>query len=174
MSARHWFLALSFAIPFVGSTVARAEEKPAKEMSFGTLSAPEPEKARGQALDWLKAVGKTDDTTMKQFETLWARTDRPLLERVAGTIALGDAEAAKILAEARDPLAPAPTAVPKSSLTRNGRPSTTTWHSITPRRCPTAGTMSTPWKRCGRSSPSMWWTRPAITSIARWPSTLCC
>jgi hypothetical protein len=114
VSLRHWFLALTCAVPLVGLSAAPAlaKNKPAKEpISFGTLAAPSPEAARSQALNWLKGVGKTDAATLKEFEALWAQ-DRPLLDKVAGTLALGDAEAAKLLAEARDPSAPAPTAVP--------------------------------------------------------------
>ena len=92
---------------------ADVEKKPPRELaSFGTLRAPAPDEARSQALDWLKGVGKADATTQKEFDALWAK-DVPLLDKVADTFALGDAEAAKLLAEARDTSAPAPTAVPK-------------------------------------------------------------
>jgi hypothetical protein len=94
--------------------LAKAEKTPAKEIvSFGTLQAPGLEAARGQALTWLKGVGKADATTQKKFDALWQEADRPLLDKVAGTLALGDAQAAKLLDEARDPDAPAPTKVPE-------------------------------------------------------------
>lgn len=92
--------------------VEGAEKKPAKEpVSFGTLAAQSPEQARGQALDWLKGVGKTDETTMKAFEGIW-KAGRPVVDCVADTLALGDGDAAKLLGEARDPAKPAPTDVP--------------------------------------------------------------
>jgi len=108
------WLALVLAVPLLGagSAWADAGKKSTKELpSFGTLRALSPEEARSQALDWLKGVGKTDATTMKAVEAIWAQ-DRPVLDRVVETFALADAEAAKVLAEARDPSRPAPTEVP--------------------------------------------------------------
>jgi hypothetical protein len=87
---------------------------PTKEfVAFGSLKAPALETARAQALDWLKGAGKNDAATLKQFETLWnPKEDVPLLSRVAGTISLGDAEAARLLEQAADPSTLAPTEVP--------------------------------------------------------------
>jgi len=72
------------------------------------LQAPAPEAVKAQALEWLKATGKMDETA---FTTVW-NSDKPLLDKVAQTLALGDADAAHLLAEARDENVPAPTAVP--------------------------------------------------------------
>ena len=107
-------LAAVFAVPLLwGSTTqADTEKRPTRELiSFGTLRAPSPEEARGQALAWLKESGKLDATVLKAFEEIWS-SERPVIDRVAQTLALGDAEAAKLLALARDPSKPAPTAVP--------------------------------------------------------------
>jgi hypothetical protein len=109
-----WFsaAALAFLLWGGGATAADVEKKPPKETSsFGTLRAPSSDAARGQALDWLKGVGKTDEATQKAVAAVWD-SDRPLLDKVAETLALGDADAAQLLAEARDPSIPAPTAVP--------------------------------------------------------------
>jgi hypothetical protein len=109
-------LILGLAVPLVGSSsaLAKAEKAPAREpISFGTLQAPGLEAARGQALAWLKGVGKADATMQKKFDAVWQEADRPLLDKVADTLALGDAQAAKLLAEARDPEGAAPTRVPE-------------------------------------------------------------
>ena len=113
MSYRRWFSALVVGVLLGGgSATAQVETKPPKEIaSFGSLRAPTPEAARSQTLDWLKGVGKTDETTMKAFNALWDG-DRPVLDKVADTLSLADADAQKLLAEARSPEAPAPTAVP--------------------------------------------------------------
>src|SRR5262249_36269918 len=87
-----------------------AENKPAV-YTFGTLKPPTAEAARAQAQAWLEAVGKTDDTARAAFQAIWD-SDRPVLDRVAETLALGDAQAAQLLTEARDPAAPAPKEVP--------------------------------------------------------------
>src|SRR5258707_3427700 len=79
--------------------------------AFGTLTAPSPEITKTQALTWLKETGKSDENSLKSFETVWA-SDRPLLDRVADTLVLGSSDAATLLAEARNPPTPAPTAVP--------------------------------------------------------------
>jgi len=113
VSGRLWLLTAVLAVPLVAGP-ARADKKPAAKeaISFGQLQAPTAEAARAQALDWLKGTGKADADSLKAFETVWAQEGRTLLERVADTLALGDADAAKSLAEARDTSKPAPTAVP--------------------------------------------------------------
>jgi hypothetical protein len=91
---------------------AEAERKPTKELiSFGSLRAVSPDEARNQALAWLKEVGKADPESLKAFDAIWS-ADRPVLDRVAQTLALGNAQAAKLLTEARDPSQPAPITVP--------------------------------------------------------------
>jgi hypothetical protein len=99
----------------VGNAAALgAEKKPAKEpTSFATLRAPSPDEARSQALAWLKGVGKSDAETLKTFEAIWAHSERPVLDRVAETLALGDAAAAKLLQEAGDRSKDAPSAAPE-------------------------------------------------------------
>jgi len=99
---------------FVGSglALAQAEKPPPREIaSFGTLRALPPDAARSQAEAWLKGVGKADDTTQKAFAAVW-QADRPVLDKVADTLALGDADAKKLLDEARDPSTAAPIEVP--------------------------------------------------------------
>jgi hypothetical protein len=94
-----------------GATRAEVERKGAKEpISFGALRTAGVPEARAQAFDWLKAAGKAD--AVKEFDSVWAQEERPLLDRVGATFALGDPEAAKLLAEARDPASAAPQAVP--------------------------------------------------------------
>jgi hypothetical protein len=107
-------LALVVAFPIVGASGvwAEPEKKSTKDLvSFGTLQALSPDEARGQALAWLKAAGKSNDANVQTFEQIWS-ADRPVMDRVAQTLALGDEEAAKLLALVRDPSKPAPTAVP--------------------------------------------------------------
>jgi len=117
VSRTRWFLAPALAVAFLGgggyaAVAAEGGTKPAKDVvSFGALRCTPAETARSQALDWLKGVGKADDATLKQFDAIWA-SDRPTLDKVADTLALGDPQAKKLLDEARDPAAVAPTTVP--------------------------------------------------------------
>ena len=111
-----WLSALALAGLLVGAgpVLAQAEKKSTKEIaSFGTLRSPTVEAAHGQALDWLKDAGKTDDASLKAFAVIWDQPDRMLMDRVADTFALGDADARKLLADAHDVNAPAPLAVPE-------------------------------------------------------------
>ena len=89
-----------------------AGKKPVKDMpSFGVLRTPAADAVCAQAHAWLRSAGKTDAATQKAFDALWT-ADRPLLDKVVGTFTLGEPAAAQLLREARDPDAPAPTAVP--------------------------------------------------------------
>jgi tetratricopeptide (TPR) repeat protein len=106
-------LSLALALLCGGSLLADdAGKKPVKELpSFGVLRAPAEDAVRAQAQEWLKGAGKSDASIQKSFDELWAG-DRPLLDKVSGTLTLGDAAAAQLLREARDPDTPAPTSVP--------------------------------------------------------------
>jgi hypothetical protein len=113
VSIRRFLTAL--AVPLLGVAVlpAQAADRPVKEVAaFGVLRSASAEQARADALAWLKSTGKGDAACVKAFDAIWAQFDRPVIDRVAETLALGDAEAAKLLAEARDPAWPAPTTVP--------------------------------------------------------------
>jgi len=112
---RYPILVLTLAVPLLGAGQVLAEEnnKPNKDFSsFGALRPLAADEARGQAQAWLKEVGKTDATSQKAFDAIWSDANRTTLDRVSKTLALGDAEAAKLLTEARDPSKAAPTAVP--------------------------------------------------------------
>ncbi len=107
------FLALAVAAGG-GLSPAFAEEKsPAQDVpAFGALRTASPEAVRTQAQEWLKLVGKTDDATKTAFQAIWNDKDRAVLDRVTDTLALGNPDAGKLLAEALDPLTPAPKEVP--------------------------------------------------------------
>jgi hypothetical protein len=92
-----------------GQARAEADTKPPKEVAtFGALQTPSPEAARDQAAKWYASVGGKDQ---KAFDAIWA-TDRPILDKVAQTLALGNPEVAKLLKEVNDVNAPAPEGVP--------------------------------------------------------------
>jgi len=103
-------LAAAAALLLAGSVFA---DKPTRkdESSFGSLRAPDATEVRKQADAWLVAVGKADAATLAKVKVIW-EADRPLLDKVSATLAVGDADAAKLLAEARDASKPAPVEVP--------------------------------------------------------------
>jgi hypothetical protein len=98
-----------------------AEERPAKApLLFTAYRAADVGTARQQALAWLRDAGQANADSWRAFDAVWS-TDRPTLEKVADTFALGDSDAARLLAEARDPAVPPPTALP-AVLTDARRP----------------------------------------------------
>jgi polyhydroxyalkanoate synthesis regulator phasin len=108
-----------FSLSALALTVVLAASSPAlaidskKPLGFGTLDVASAETVKAQAQAWLKANGKTDAVTAEKFEAIWKQADRPVLDRLADSFALGNADAAKMMTEARDPLAPAPTKLPE-------------------------------------------------------------
>jgi len=110
MKSLRWFLALA-AVALVGGVAQAQNTKPAAA-SFSVLSAMETDKAQAEAKAWLTQAGKTDAATLQKFEAIWKQTNRTVLDRLAETFALGNADAAKLIADARNLAAPAPTAVP--------------------------------------------------------------
>jgi len=108
MPWRCWTLALAAAFGLHGLAPGAEGKPPRKEeSSFGALKAPDVTEVRKQAEAWLKSV-KGDEA---KFKVVWDG-DGTLLEKVTATLVLGDADAAKLLAAARDADAPAPTEVP--------------------------------------------------------------
>jgi len=106
-------LALAAIVLGSGSLFAAdpAKKSPREVASFGALRTPDADAVKAQAQDWLKSVGKTDEATTKAFAALWA-SDRCVLDKVSGTFALGNADAAALLDEARNPDSAAPVETP--------------------------------------------------------------
>ena len=112
MKFSHWILVATVLTVSTGTALADPEKKPLREeASFGSIKNPDAAEVRKQADAWLKSVGKTDAATLAKVNTVWA-SDRPILDKVSATLTLADADAAKLLAEARDADAPAPTTTP--------------------------------------------------------------
>lgn len=111
MKLTRWFSLALAALVLTGQVApADAPKKGKDESSFGALRSVDAADARKQAEAWLKTV-KNDGATLAKFKTVWD-SKRSVLDKVTDTLALGDAEAAKLLASAKDEGAAAPTAVP--------------------------------------------------------------
>lgn len=107
---RLWLSGAALALLILAGPAVANEKRPT--VSFGALDALSAEAARAKAADWLKAVGKTDAATVQRLDAIWKQEQRTVLDRLGDTFALGDPDAARLLEQARDPLAPAPTKVP--------------------------------------------------------------
>ena len=107
---KRYLSTLALALLLAGAGQTLGNEK--REAAFGTLETMSVEAAQAKAAAWLQSAGKTDAAAQQQFQAIWKRDDRTVLDRVADTLALGDPAAAKLLAEARDLNIPAPVKVP--------------------------------------------------------------
>lgn len=110
---RLWLSSVALAVLLGTAGFAPADEKKTSLPAFGALESVTPKDARAKAEAWLREVGKADGATTQALDALWRQEHRTVLDRTADSIALGDAAAAKLLADARDPLKPAPTKVPE-------------------------------------------------------------
>jgi hypothetical protein len=119
MNLTHWRIAALAAGALVltaghlpADDAQPAPAKKGKELvtSFGVLEGLTADAARDKVRDTLQEAGKLD-ANQKELDAIWA-SDRPLLDKVADSLVLGDADATKLLAEARDPNTPAPIEVP--------------------------------------------------------------
>jgi hypothetical protein len=117
---------IRFAVPaliaaalLAGGAGKGLAQKKANVPSFGALSAVEADKAQAEAKAWLKSVGKDDAATLQKFDAIWKQSGRSVLDRLADTFALGDATAAKLLADAANPKAAAPMEVPAIFTDKN-------------------------------------------------------
>lgn len=101
--------ALALTLVLVTGGVALAQDKRA---TFGALESTSPEAAKAKLAAWLKEVGKSDPATLQKLDAIWKENQRSILDRAADSFALGDAVAATLIKEARDPAAPAPIVLP--------------------------------------------------------------
>jgi len=106
------FALVAIVVASTSVALADTDKKATKkeDSSFGAIKGVDAAEAQKMAEKWLTSV-KNDATTKAEFEKIWA-SDRPLLDKVTATLVLGDADAAKVLAQARDADESAPTEVP--------------------------------------------------------------
>jgi len=107
-----WVCAALLAACGASADAAERSSLKKENFTFGTLQAPSEVQVRVQAANWLKEAGKYD-AKRAEFDALWKNQDKALLDKLAETFILGDAEAARLIAEAKNPLSSAPTALPE-------------------------------------------------------------
>jgi hypothetical protein len=112
MNLRRWFVAVTCVAPLAGTVLAAETASPKEALSQAALRPATVENAREQALAWLKATGKADAANIERFNAIWNESGVSVLDRVIETFTMADPRAAALLAEAQDPGAPAPTAIP--------------------------------------------------------------
>jgi hypothetical protein len=83
-----------------------------EKYTFGTLTPPTEVAVRAQAAAWLREHGQVKDRAA--FDAIWSQKDKPALDRLAATFALGDPQAKALLASAKKADILAPTALPKA------------------------------------------------------------
>jgi polyhydroxyalkanoate synthesis regulator phasin len=100
---------ITTAVLFLVGGIALGQER---TRGFGTLDNMTSAEAKAKLASWLKEAGKSDAGTLQKLDAIWQESNRSMLDRVADSFALGDPLAAQLMAEARDPGAPAPIIVP--------------------------------------------------------------
>lgn len=100
----------ALAVLLIAGGQASANDKTTR--GFGAMETMTAATAKAKAEAWLKDAGKTDAATLQKLQQVWSNADRTLVDRLADSFALGSDQVAKMLADARNPYAPAPTAVP--------------------------------------------------------------
>jgi hypothetical protein len=103
---------LALAAVILGSLPAAANDTKREPVRFGALEAKSVQEVRDRAKAWFDGVVRGDPARAKALERIWADAERPVIDRLADTFSLADEAARKLLAGARDPLAPAPTDIP--------------------------------------------------------------
>jgi hypothetical protein len=103
-------ITITTAVLFLAGGVALGQER---NRGFGTLDNMTNAEAKTKLAAWLKDAGKSDAGTLQKLDAIWQESNRGMLDRVADSFALGDPLANQLLAEARDPGAPAPIIVPE-------------------------------------------------------------
>lgn len=102
MVRRSWWAVIGvLAVATVSPTAAAERESVPQVYSFGTLRTAAPEAAREQALSWLTQAGLLNAETRQRFDAIWSDATRPLLDKVAATLALHPA-AEQLLREVGD------------------------------------------------------------------------
>jgi hypothetical protein len=109
VARRYWLGALALVLALAHPALAQGTKKPA---SFNVLEAASVQAVQAKAQAWLKEVSNNNAAKLQQCEAIWKKTDRSVLDRLADTFVLGNASAAQIVNQARDPQAPAPLAIP--------------------------------------------------------------
>src|SRR5262245_18224717 len=94
-------LTVTLALASIGSA------SDTKSYTFSTLKAPMADVVEAKADSWL-----TDSAIKEKAITIWAQGERTVFDRLIDVICLGSPDAAKLLAEARDPAQPAPKEMP--------------------------------------------------------------
>jgi hypothetical protein len=112
VTIRQWLAAAALSTGLVACVVpaASAVDPTTKNPAFGftAVTAMTADAAKAKAETWLKSAGKFDQAA---FDTVWQQ-DRPVLDRVVDSLALGSPEAKALVADARKADGPAPHAVP--------------------------------------------------------------
>jgi hypothetical protein len=90
--------------------------------TFGALESVPPDVAKAKSLAWLKKATNNDAAKLQAFEAIWNRADRSVLDNVADTFALGNADANSVLTLVRSTNVPAPTKVPDILLDAKADP----------------------------------------------------
>jgi len=103
---------MAVAVSLIGVSRTVAAE-PQTQAAFGALDSVPAVAVKTKAMSWLASAVGNDQAKMSLAEALWTRPDRSVLDNLADTFALGNPQAAELLALVRDDKSPPPVGVPE-------------------------------------------------------------
>jgi len=107
-----WLSSLAVVALLSGSVVQAQDKKVGTDKKpapiFKALEGMSDEAAEAKALAWFKTAVNNNADKMKLFQNIWKDESTTVLERLAATFEAGDAMAAQLLKNGRDPNASAP------------------------------------------------------------------
>jgi hypothetical protein len=112
MSMKNWLAGLAVTAALFGLGRSALADDKTDVANFGELKAMSAEAVKAKAMAWLNKATNNDAAKIREFEAVWSRTDRSTLDNLADTFALGNADAASLLAQVRDSKAPPPYGMP--------------------------------------------------------------
>jgi len=113
MSTKNWLAGLAVTAALLGLGRGVIADDKTDVAQFGDLKAMSAEGVKAKALAWLNKATANDAAKVREFEAIWNRADRSVLDNLADTFSLGNAEAGALLATVRDPKAVQPVGVPE-------------------------------------------------------------
>jgi hypothetical protein len=113
MIMKNWLAGLAVTAALVGAGPAAYADDKTDGVSFGALRSANTDAVKAKALTWLKTATNNDAAKIRDGEAIWNREDRSVLDNLADTFGLANAEARDLLAQVRDVKQPPPVGIPE-------------------------------------------------------------
>jgi uncharacterized membrane protein YgcG len=113
MSMKNWLAGLAMAAALLGASRSVMAQDKSGAVNFGALRSAPADAVKAKALAWLNKATNNDAAKVREFEALWTRSDRSVLDNLADTFALANEQARALVAQVRDSKAAPPYGLPE-------------------------------------------------------------